>query len=575
MAADFLSLFHRYGYIYKPLDGDSWLSADERWRLTDTEILKAVACAHSKYLLGTRAGKTTRFVVLDIDKNSRYHNRAELHRLFNLLDDAGLAEPALYRSSFSGGWHLYIFFDQPVPTKDVHRSFVRLLHSAGFIVGKGTLEVFPNSGDSSLGCGLRLPLQPGFAWLNSYTLEIDTEREWLTPVQALEYFMFDCRHLSNSLFAYAQLKRTADERAAAQLQIADRVERALGDSTRHLQVANELAKMAVVDLFKMLPPGIDPDVWWRGRCYFESGLTGPSQRADAIFCLGHYLFYGDPERDLEALGYGYEEERRHAIERILALKNHGHSKDLNRCLPDAVAQIGRAARWLPLHKRDGEISRYKKVVPIAWVRHNGNLKANAMVRIKAAVDHLVEAAVPFTVRELQEQAQCSSSTLYAHKALWHPIYEELKKRLKNVSDEYNVVEEAAAPQGCFLPTISLKDIPAGRLAARRVVSALKRQGECEREDCSKDIDFMSARYLQVWEEEVRRALCRPVADARGLKVSLAVLLSLLARSPDEEHQGWLQVEIDKLRVQLGEMRERFAGGGCCRGWIYWAADRPP
>ncbi len=43
------------------------------------------------------------------------------------------------------------------------------------------------------------------------------------------------------------------------------------------------------------------DNWYKGRLYHLNGLTGPSQRAEAIECLGHYLFYGDPSRDLPAL----------------------------------------------------------------------------------------------------------------------------------------------------------------------------------------------------------------------------------------------------------------------------------
>lgn len=59
--AQFLELFHRFGYIYKPLSGSSWYSADERWKLPDSEILKAIACVHPKFFIGCRAGKSTRF----------------------------------------------------------------------------------------------------------------------------------------------------------------------------------------------------------------------------------------------------------------------------------------------------------------------------------------------------------------------------------------------------------------------------------------------------------------------------------------------------------------------------------
>src|ERR1700737_4241475 len=94
--------------------------------------------------LGARAGKTTRFAVFDINSKSQYHNKKELHRLMSALMDSGLAEPRLYRSSDSGGWHLYIFFDEPVPALELHRVLVQLLRAGGFTIKKGTLEVFPN-----------------------------------------------------------------------------------------------------------------------------------------------------------------------------------------------------------------------------------------------------------------------------------------------------------------------------------------------------------------------------------------------------------------------------------------------
>jgi hypothetical protein len=95
----FLGLFHRFGYIYKPLGGGTWLSANENWKLNDAEILKAIACAHPKFYLGCRAAQTTRFAVLDIDAKSKYHSQKHLDRLLKLLGGAGLAKSSLFQSS--------------------------------------------------------------------------------------------------------------------------------------------------------------------------------------------------------------------------------------------------------------------------------------------------------------------------------------------------------------------------------------------------------------------------------------------------------------------------------------------
>ena len=98
----FLSLFHRYGYIYKPYGSSGWLSANEEWKLTDSEILKAVAGVHPRYFLGCRAGKASKFAVIDIDKGSKYHNLAGIKKLCSVLEKAGILETNLYQSSETG-----------------------------------------------------------------------------------------------------------------------------------------------------------------------------------------------------------------------------------------------------------------------------------------------------------------------------------------------------------------------------------------------------------------------------------------------------------------------------------------
>lgn len=557
---EFLALFHRYGYIYKPFSGDSWLSADERWKLTDSEILKAAACQHKQYLLGARSSKTTRFAVLDIDTGSQYHNHRDLNRLVTHLMDGGLAEPVLYRSSYSEGWHLYIFFEQSVPSKEIHKLLTQHLHNAGFTIRPGTLEVFPNPGDRGFGYGLRLPLQPGWAWLDANTLEATCEREMLAPAVALNKFVADLHDFANGPAAYAQFKGDVQEMASAQKEIAERVERTIGKSSRHIHIAHELATAAIERVFQTPPPGIITEVWYRGRGYFESGLTGPSQRADATFCLSHYLFYGDPEKQLEPLGYNYEKERRHAVISILAAKSHGHSNEFNRNRADATAQIGRCAHWRPPHKQDGETKRFEKVVPLSWARHNGNLKADAIKRIKNAVDELVARSERFTVTELEQLAGCARSTLYAHKAVWYSLYQELKQLPQKSSDEYNAVVGAAGLESGSPATVCAVDMPPGRLAARRVAQDLAKQIEGTKQDKQKNIESISDRYMQSWRAKAHAALPPDLlaADVRQLKSSAPILLALVAGAPDEEHQIWLQQQLQIIRRRLDQLRESCA-----------------
>ncbi len=73
----------------------------------------------------------------------------------------------------------------------------------------------------------------------------------------------------------------------------------------------------IEDIFCGLPPGIEPYLWWSGSDYFKKGSYSLAKQAEAIFTLGHYLFYGDPSRSIHALGFGYENEREWVIDQIL------------------------------------------------------------------------------------------------------------------------------------------------------------------------------------------------------------------------------------------------------------------
>ncbi len=208
----FVELFHRYGYIYKSLSGGSWYSSNEKWKLPDSEILKAIACVHPRSFIGCRSGKSSRFAVLDIDQSSQYHNQRSLDKLLKVLSEAGLGRSSLYRSSYSGGWHLYLFFDEPINSADLRRQLVRLLALNGFKIEKGQLEIFPSPGSGeSLGHGLRLPLQPGFAWLDKKTLEVEHERHELNATQALELFVDALDGDNNSYADFRRLKNHVQE----------------------------------------------------------------------------------------------------------------------------------------------------------------------------------------------------------------------------------------------------------------------------------------------------------------------------------------------------------------------------
>ncbi len=194
------------------------------------------------------------------------------------------------------------------------------------------------------------------------------------------------------------------------------------------------------------------------------------------------------------------------------------------------------------------------------LRHNGNLKADAITRIKTALEEFVAAAAPFKITELEQRTGCSRSTLYKHSALWQPLYLELKRLPEKSSDEYNAVGGAAASQASSLPASSVPDISPGRLAARRVVQALSSKAFPDPRNSHQYLSSVIEKHEEKWRTKVVAAVPPDLMalDARELKTTLPILLSLLAQAPDEEAQKWLQREVRIIRERLDELRKSWA-----------------
>ncbi|HEY9758793.1 MAG TPA: hypothetical protein V6C97_26735 [Oculatellaceae cyanobacterium] len=560
---------HRHAYIRKPFNSGTWLSAPENWTLTDTEILKAAACVHPHSYLGARFGKFTRFALFDIDAGSKHHSKAELRRLVAAIADAGLMPPSIYRSSESGGYHLYLFFDEPISSVELRRELYKLLSLHGFKIGKGQLEIFPNVSGDSLGFGCRLPLQEGFAWINRYTLDIDEERSHLSPVEAVGRFLTDAKD-SNSYDDFRAFKakvKDLEERKAA---VVSRVQTAPDTNVIPFRKSEQPAAAGehlryVRAVFRRLPPGIIVDNWYRGRLYHLNGLTGPSQRADAIECVGHYLFYGDPSRDLPALGYGYEQEREWAITEFLKAQHNGQSDEINRGRADAFAQIERAANWVPPHKEGSETVKYAPERPISWIRANANSKADARKRIAEALECLKKRGRSFTTVELQEGADCARDTLYKHQDLWRAEYERLLG-YQDLADgffascpgEYNCVEGGGSLQTSPPSTSLDPDVPAGRLAARRIAYEISMRSERQRKQHEKAAAQSMDASEKDWLDNVTAVTESDPSELTipQLKALLTVLAAYLAVAPSYECQQFVQERIGLIRKQLAVASEQ-------------------
>jgi len=557
--SQFLELFHRYGYIYKPTGGGNWSSANDKWRLDDSSILKAISLQNQKYFVGTRSGRKTKYAVLDIDTGSKYHNKTELDRLLKVLKGARLSRSSLYRSSFSEGWHLYLFFEEAVSSNIIYQQLVKLLKLSNFEVAKGTLEVFPHPGYASLGMGLRLPMQSGFAWLNKDTLEVEMEREWLSATKALEFFLDVLDSDANSYADFLALKARVQEleltkAGASDSALLEKLDNVIPIRNTSKLVASSESVLLVTSIFGHLPLNINADDWQRGRQFHLQGLTEKSQRAEASFCLGHYFFYGDPSRDLPAIGYGCEQERENVIQDFLSTHHNGFSKDISRGRSDAFAQVERMANWLPPHKRDGEAKTYVATRPISWIKENERRKNNARRRIQDALSALQNLKRPFSTVELQKAASCGRDTLYKHADIWRQDYEALAEGFfAACPDEYNAVEDTdSVLEGLPCSPVLVPEIPLGLVAARQVVFELSLKGKKEVLSKQTVVLKTSSDSEAAWRFKVAKLTHDNLVDlpVRELKSRLFVLANLLTVAPYEEEATALVAYVRQLRKEL-------------------------
>lgn len=564
MVSQFLSLFHRYSYILKPIDGGAWFSANESWALSDTEILKAISGVHPKYVLGTRAGRATRFAVLDIDAGSKYHNKESVDQIRQILASTGIEKTVVYRSSYSDGWHLYIFFDEPISSKDLRNQLVQLFTLKGFEVAKGKLEIFPHPGQgASIGQGLRLPLQPGFAWIDQQTFELEYDRAEFSPTKALTYFLDELEMCSNTRNNFHRMKSTVERLNATREQIVAQFKEKPAEQKPGVvlpfkrpvkdSAATEVGSTDLACVFGALPPGIMPDIWTKGRQYASTGLTGPAQRADAIYCLNHYLFYGDPEHGKPALGYGYADERAWAVEQILHEKHNGQSKDITRATSDSLAQITRAANWIPPHKRGEELKPYEIKMPVAYIRHNAKQAADARQRIQKALDEFVELKQPFSIRDLMQKSGCWEKTLYRHEDLWRGVQEKLRnQRFAAVAPEYNAGEGAGSQKTCPTHQPTEKITPAGLLAARRIVHEISMRTEREKQRKLKSALRRSEASENDWVDKIKVLTEKRPSELpiERLKSLLVVLIHYLNLAPCEEEATSLHAFIQQMKIEI-------------------------
>lgn len=231
----FLALFpHRYDFIWaehaNPGSTIEW-KTERRYPLCDRQIVQG------SFLYGVRFGAKTNYVLLDIDAGSLYHPRRDpfaIQRMIDALEPLGLVSYLACTSSYSGGIHLYLPFDESQSSWQLSIALSTLLENAGFILKPGQLELFPNpkpyrhDGTFSLFNAHRLPLQIG-----SYLLNSDFQPIWGNQTTFVQHWAF---MRSRNLINAAAIKRVLRQFKRQPFYLSGKADKYLNDLNAEIEV---------------------------------------------------------------------------------------------------------------------------------------------------------------------------------------------------------------------------------------------------------------------------------------------------------------------------------------------------
>jgi hypothetical protein len=406
----FLALFPRRSEsIWKKREHKRWFT-QHSVELSDQQIFAAVD-GKLPYFAGARFGRQTRFAVIDIDTISPYYNVLSLVRLRRALETAGLANTHHYQSSDSGGWHVWLFFDEWVDATEVNKLLSAWLKKQEFKLGSGVLEIFPSAN------GLRIPLQPGFRWLSD-----NQARAQLTLEEAVRRFVSDSAD-------------TNEWRNAADF------------------IAANVAGGTTDRQTKKRRSGLIPDRWKLGRQLWRSGLQQWGQRHDGVLAVEHYLWFGDEEEGVEPMpGHQHDDARQQLIIDWLERKHNGMCRHINRGDWRTVsAQVQRACAWrtsvdthTPYAHTERKIERMmedRSLTPRRFITGNIARYNYALARITNAFEELSSVGRTPSINEVAEKAGAHWNTVRKH---WNLLTRSSSDQNPGISPAI-VVVSAPAP----------------------------------------------------------------------------------------------------------------------------------
>jgi hypothetical protein len=391
---EFLALFpHRFDYIWAehPLPNQS-----PTWKTESRHPLSDRLIRQGSYLYGVRFGAETCYGLLDIDIESPYHPSQDpfaLPRIIAALEPLGLSGYVACISSYSGGLHVYLPFQQAQSSWQFAIVLAALLENAGFKLYPGHLEVFPNpkpylvEGTPSLFNAHRLPLQTG-----SYLLDEDLQPVWTS--QALFVQQWKLAQQQNDVDRVV-LKQVLKQAKRRQFHISGKAEKFINDLNAEIEMG------------------------WTG--YGQTNrLLGRITMREYIF--HHVLSGGEPLEGQDLIDViveitqslpGYREwcrhqhEIEHRVEEwVRCIENSHYFRYGNASGRFKAKETNEAIEQLPSwNQRQSEATRDRIRSAIADLLEKEALPMKPTARFRALLQYNI-----------------GGGSLYRHRDLWHPSY---------------------------------------------------------------------------------------------------------------------------------------------------------
>jgi hypothetical protein len=396
----FCELFsHRFNFIEAPF------GEKPEWKTVSQYPIehRNLWAAHQdpERLIGLSFGKITRYAILDIDRQSKYHpelNQAAFKALLGLYEDIGITRHISLRSSNSGGLHIYFVFEEALPTFKLAQTLRLTAVCGGFEVKDGQLEIYPNTkayGEKQKTAykAVRLPLQQG-----GHLVDDD-----FTPYSNdIKTFLDLCDYTAKG--QDLELLKTA-------LETANQIK-----SFKRIKGSGEASRFAA-DLKEQ----------------YQEGWTGYGQTNDLLRVVGTYgrVFEALEGQQLAEFientaislpGYRHYCRHQHNLKQ--------RAKDWGRCIEKYYYPYGEKPH------RVGTFTKLKKEAEPKENRVNVARQEQAITRLQKVVSYIQEtvAVIPQKIGELKELlintsrqlfgVTPSTRTLNRYKNYWHPTHQE-------------------------------------------------------------------------------------------------------------------------------------------------------